>query len=401
MVFGLTTAAAVDFFHRQIIAIALGPLGQDLQLSDTQRGLLVSVYAVAYAVASLSLPHLIQGYSKRLVISGAVAITGILALLSGLSDSYVAILLCRAGIGMAVAIVAPVTQATIAENFPLEKGSKVQGIIAAGTPVGVIVGLGIWGWITEVYGWQAGFSFSAILPLLIAVLLFFSMGNHRLSRGVHEDEKLSFFSSFGNLWQIRTYRHMVFGFSLIGVAAMGAVQWLPIFLMRYHELDLKTVGLILAGIVGAGGSLSALLSGVLGDRINRHDMRGSMWISAGGVIVATPLYILAYFIPSTVVAVSMLGLATLFGFMVPPQFFVVLQTVVTLPLRAFAVGIAMAFFTAFGLGGGVTLVGAISETQIWGSESLRYSLSIVTLTFLWGAIHFLLAAHYCKSEKVS
>lgn len=194
---------------------------------------------------------------------------------------------------------------------------------------------------------------------------------------------------------------MVFGFSLIGVAAMGAVQWLPIFLMRYHELDLKTVGLILAGIVGAGGSLSALLSGVLGDRINRHDMRGSMWISAGGVIVATPLYILAYFIPSTVVAVSMLGLATLFGFMVPPQFFVVLQTVVTLPLRAFAVGIAMAFFTAFGLGGGVTLVGAISETQIWGSESLRYSLSIVTLTFLWGAIHFLLAAHYCKSEKVS
>ena len=86
--------------------------------------------------------------------------------------------------------------------------------------------------------------------------------------------------------------------------------------------------------------------------------------------------------------------------MVPPQFFVVVQSVVTLPLRAFAAGAAMAFFTAFGLGGGVTLVGAISELGIWGDESLRYSLSIVTFFYLWGAMHFLLAARYCKSEKV-
>ena len=103
---------------------------------------------------------------------------------------------------------------------------------------------------------------------------------------------------------------MVLGFSLISVAAMGAVQWLPIFLMRFHALDIKTAGMILAVIVGAVGAVSALLSGALGVRISRHDQRGPMWISAGGVMAATPLYIVAYFVPSTVVAVSLLGLAT-------------------------------------------------------------------------------------------
>ncbi len=400
LVLGLATAAAVDFFHRQIIAIALGPLGQDLQLSDTQRGLLVTAYAVAYAIASLTLPRLVDQYNRRLVISGAVALSGILALVSGMMASYTAILVCRAGIGMAVAIVAPVSQAIIAENFTLGNGSRIQGIVAAGTPVGVIVGLGIWGWVVETHGWQTGFYLSGIFTLLIAGLLYFWIGKQDCPRSFHKSDELSFVASLRRLWQIKTYRHMVLGFSLISVAAMGAVQWLPIFLMRFHALDIKTAGMILAVIVGAVGAVSALLSGALGVRISRHDQRGPMWISAGGVMAATPLYIVAYFVPSTVVAVSLLGLATLFGFMVPPQFFVVVQSVVTLPLRAFAAGAAIAFFTAFGLGGGVTLVGAISELGIWGDESLRYSLSIVTLFYLWGATHFLLASRYCKAEKV-
>jgi predicted MFS family arabinose efflux permease len=400
VVLGLATAAAVDFFHRQIIAIALGPLGQDLHLSDTQRGLLVAAYAFAYALSSLVLPHFTARYNRRWVISGAVAVSGILALLSGMMQSYAAILLCRAGIGMAIAIVAPVSQAIIAENITLEDSSRVQGTVAAGAPIGVIIGLGLWGWITESYGWQFGLSLSGMVTLVIAALLFITIGEQRRTAAPGDGESLSFVSSLRHLWHIKTYRHMVLGFSLTGVAAMGAVQWLPIFFMRYHGLDIKTVGMVLAGIVGVVGTLSVLLSGALGARISPRDSAGPMWISAGGAITATPLFIAAYFLPSTVAVVALLSLATLLGFMIPPQFFMVVQTVVTLPLRAFASGVAMALFTAFGLGGGVTLTGVISELALWGDESLRYSLSFVTLFYLWGAVHILLAARFCESEKV-
>jgi len=400
LVLGLATAGAVDFFHRQIIAIALGPLGQDLHLTDTQRAMLVTAYAIAYAVASLALPHFFDRYNRRNIITGAVAISGVLALLSGMTGSYMAMLFFRAGIGMAVAVIAPACQAIIAASITVENSSKIQGIVAAGAPTGVIIGLGLWGWVIENYGWQLGLSLSGIATLAIAGLLFVIVGDQHRPSATKEEPGLSFASSLRHLWHIKTYRHMTLGFSLIGVAAMGAVQWLPIFLLRYHALDIKTVGMVLAGIVGVVGTISVLLSGALGARITHRDSRGPMWICACGAILATPLFILAYFIPSTIAAVALLSMATLFGFVVPPQFFMVVQMVVKLPLRAFASGVAMALFTAFGLGGGVSLAGVISEMGLWGDESLRYSLSIVTLFYLWGAMHFLVAACCCNSEKI-
>ncbi|MBT4518736.1 MAG: MFS transporter [Halieaceae bacterium] len=398
LVVGLVTAAGVDFFHRQIIAIALGPLGQDLQLSDTQRGLLVMVYAIAFAVGSLVLPHFCGRYNRRSVICGAVALSGVLALLSGTTESYAAILMCRAGIGMAIAVVAPLSQLVIAENIALENNSKIQGVVAAGAPMGVIVGMGLWGWVTQQFGWQAGLLFSGVATLLVAGLMFILIGGRPRPLALEHGHPPTFISSLGQLWKIRTYCHMVLGFSLLGAAAMGAVQWLPVFFIRFHGLDLKTVGMVLAGIVGVVGTLSALLSGILGSRITSRDSRGPMWICAGGALTAAPLFIAAYLVQSTAAAVVLMSLATLLGFMGPPQLFVVVQTVVALPLRAFASGLAMASFTALGLGGGVTLVGFISEQAVWGDESLRYALAIVSLLYLWGAVHFLLAAHYSKAE---
>jgi hypothetical protein len=185
---------------------------------------------------------------------------------------------------------------------------------------------------------------------------------------------------------------MLLGFSLSGVAAMGAMQWLPIFLMRYHALDIKTIGLLLAGIIGVIGMCSALLSGALGARLTPRDGRAPMWICMGGMMLATPVFMAAYFVSSTTVAVLLLSVGTLLGFMAPPQFFMVAQVVVALPLRAFSAGVAMALFTALGLGGGVSLAGAISETGWWGVDSLRYALAIVTVFYVWAAVHFLLAA---------
>jgi len=78
------------------------------------------------------------------------------------------------------------------------------------------------------------------------------------------------------------------------------------------------------------------------------------------------------------------------------------QGISTLRMRAVAAGILLFIINIIGLGLGPQLVGLISDllADQYGVESLRYSLFICSLVYVWGAFHYFMAGRYLKDDLV-
>ncbi|HEU4428503.1 MAG TPA: MFS transporter, partial [Myxococcota bacterium] len=91
----LTGAVFIEFFHRQVLAVAMEQIGKDLALSDTQLGSLVTVFAAAYAVAAPVLGRIADRMSRRAIYSAGIAVWSVATALSGLAGSFGALLATR------------------------------------------------------------------------------------------------------------------------------------------------------------------------------------------------------------------------------------------------------------------------------------------------------------------
>ena len=69
----LTGAVFVEFFHRQVLAVAMKAIGDDLHASDTQLGSLVTVFAVAYSLSAPLLGRLADRLPRRTIYAVGIA----------------------------------------------------------------------------------------------------------------------------------------------------------------------------------------------------------------------------------------------------------------------------------------------------------------------------------------
>jgi len=353
---------------------------------------------MTFITGSLFLTPLADRYGRKRTIISAIAITGLLAAASGVFANYWLVLISRAGIGLAVALVAPAAQALVAETQAPENRGGAMGILSAGPPAGLIVGLGLWGWITSAFGWQTALVSVGIFSFVLALILTKTIDEP--PRPAVAVGKTSFIANIKTLYRVKSYRHMVLAFSITGIGAMGGAQWHPTFLVRVHELNMSTVGIALALISGGVGIISALLSGRIGNALSKRDVRAPMWICMVGVLIAGPLFVAAYLAPSAEMCLLMLTAASLFGYCATPHLFTVTQSATPPALRAFAAGVAMAAFTGCGMALGVPLIGALSDmmTAEYGASGLGYALASIAIFYVWAAVHYALAARHYESD---
>ena len=69
VVFILIIASLVAFMDRQIVAIVVGPMQQDLGVGDTQIGWLYGIHALFYAFAAIPIAGLADTRSRKHIIA--------------------------------------------------------------------------------------------------------------------------------------------------------------------------------------------------------------------------------------------------------------------------------------------------------------------------------------------
>ena len=114
----LTLAYLVSFLDRQILALMVGPIKADLQLTDTEISLLMGVaFSLFYAFMGIPLGRLADRTCRRNIIIIGITFWSIMSAASGLALKFNHLLMARIGVGAGEASLTPSAISMISDYF--------------------------------------------------------------------------------------------------------------------------------------------------------------------------------------------------------------------------------------------------------------------------------------------
>ena len=408
----LTIAYTSSYLDRTIIGAVAEHIKRDLDLSDTQLGLLTGfAFAVFYATLGIPLAVLSDRMNRRNIVAAAVTVWSVMTVFCGLAANYVQLLLARIGVGIGEAGSSPQSHSMIADLYAPHERSRALGFYALGVYAGGMLGFLIGAPLAEVWGWRSVFFIAGLPGLLIALLIWLTIDEPQrgLADGrAHEPVKAptlaeaidGMLKGFVFIWTSRACRHVIIGLTLTGLIGYGGVMFAASFLKRTHGISGLEIGLILGPIVGVLGGAGALLGGWLADRWAAKDRRWNAWIIAVAKLLAAPLVVAFYLTDDFTIALIFYLPATVLGaFYLGPSFAMV-QSLAPLAMRSTASAIMLFILNLIALGLGPLTVGILSDLlrPSFGMDSLRYALLSLSLLNVWAAYHYFLAGRAYEKE---
>lgn len=168
---GLTCAAFV-FNTSEFIPIGLlTDIAKDFEVSESQAGLLITVYAWVVALMSLPLMLLASKIEFRKLLLTIVGLFIVSHLFSAASSSYTMLMASRIGVACAHAIFWSITPPLAVRIAPEGQRSAALSIIMAGTSVAMVIGLPLGRIIGLHTGWRTTFFCIAAVTFVIFLLL--------------------------------------------------------------------------------------------------------------------------------------------------------------------------------------------------------------------------------------
>src|SRR5262245_59864851 len=279
-----------NFIDRQILAILLQPIKEDLKISDTALGFLTGfAFAVFYTFAGLPLARLADRWVRRSLIAISLATWSVMTATSGLARGFTDLALARIGVGIGEAGATPPAHSLLSDYFPPQKRATVLALYACGVPVGV--GLGYWlgGWINDTFGWRMAFFVVGFPGLVMALVVRFTVREPVRGMSEHQPVRPRQYS-LREVWQffstLPAGRHISLAAAFIAFAGYGLGAWIPAFFVRIHHLTLGELGLWMSWITALGGVLGSFSGGVIADRWVRRQPRARAYISMIGTLLA-------------------------------------------------------------------------------------------------------------------
>ena len=402
----LTAVYASSQVDRQIMGMLLQPIKLELGASDTQMGFLVGLtFAIFYATLGMPIAMLADRTNRRNIITAAISIWSAMTVLCGYAQTFVQMTLARIGVGVGEAGSTPPSHSIIADLFPPESRGTAMGIFALGVNIGLLLAYLVGGWLSDNVGWRMTFVAVGLPGLIIAAILFFTVtepkrGSADKSAASADPSAPKFRTVARHMWQVRSTRHLTIGSAIAGFIGYGFTLWMPSFLIRSHGLSATDVGLILALMAGVVGSMGTFTAGKLADVLARRDERWRAWVVAVGKTGYVPFLAGVFLVDDLTTALILYLVPAFFGGFYLAPTFALIQSLVSLRMRALASSIVLFVLNIIGMGFGPQLVGIMSDwlAPEYGQESLRMSLLILSFLNIWCGYHYFTAARTLRAD---
>ncbi|MFF5335208.1 MFS transporter [Streptomyces sp. NPDC013181] len=228
--------AAFTFNTAENLPIGLLELiSEDLRVSVSSVGLLITGYGVTVAVASVPLAHGLRTVPRRHVLTGVLAALVVSSLVAAVARSYGLLLASRLVTALAQALFWAVMGPVAVGLFPPAVRGRVVGVLSAAGSLALVLGVPAGTWLGRLSGWPVPVALLAAPGLLslvtIAALLPTSRPEEeRAAYGTSPDARrfgivlaagtLSAAGAFAGFTYIVTFLGEVSGFSPSAVSAL-------------------------------------------------------------------------------------------------------------------------------------------------------------------------------------
>jgi MFS family permease len=328
--------------------------------------------------------------------------------LCGAARGFVSLALVRVGVGIGEAGCNPCAHSLIADYFGRHERSTALAVYQAGGPIGVGLGLLLGGFINAHYGWRIAFMAVGLPGLLISLLVwkFLKEPPRGLSDKTIKAEvaHVPFWKAMRTLWDIPTFRHILFANAVGGLVTGGASSWIPSFYIRTFSTDTATLSVYLALASGLIAGLSTLAGGPIGDWLIKRDLRWMCWLPCATFLLSKGMFAFMLFQSDFEIAIGLFCVLSAIAVLHLGAMYALVQSLAPLHMRALAISILVFFTNLIGLGLGPLGVGVISDYLIAAYptvNSLRWALLLVNVFAAWAIVHFYLASRTIRQDMAA
>jgi MFS family permease len=415
----------LNFADRAILSALAEAVKRDLAISDFQLGLLQGLgFALLYATLGLPIARWAERGSRVRTVALAAGVWSLFAAMCGMAGSFIALLLCRVGVGVGEAGFNPPVASLVGDHFVAARRASIMALIGLGGAVGPMLGALGGGWIGDHYGWRTAFVVIGSPGLILGPLVWFTLRDP--PRGHAEGLSLDgppppFGKTLRTLLAKPAFRHLLFAGALASMGTNAIGQFLGVYLVRAFGLSFTQAGALFGTVSAIAVPVGLLVGGFGIDWLGRRDRRWLPWGSAIATALSAPAFALAFFQAGAGGATLFFALGSTFLFLYYGPALAMVQELAPPRMRATAAFVNAFTLGMIGLGLGPALVGLVSDwagARAFAGDyalcrgaapgpaciaasamGIRFALRIACGLFLWAALHFLLAARSFRTDR--
>ena len=296
LVFLVTAAVFINYIDRGNLATAAPLMQDELHLSASQLGMLLSAFYYGYVVCMPAMGWLAERYGAKRVLAAGVTIWSLATMTTGLAGGFASLLALRVLLGIGESVAFPCASKVLAHAVQVSRLGVANGFLSFGYLLGPAVGTLLGGYLMTVLGWRAVFmAFGAVSLLWLWPWSRVAM----IPSAAPGQSSAETPPSFPQILRRRELWGASLGHFASNYGYYFIVSWLPFYLIKSRGFSMGSM-VAIASWAYLLNALSALAMGWLADR----------WIRGGRS--PTPVY------KGIMAANHLAGIACMIGMVTPP-----------------------------------------------------------------------------------
>ena len=158
-----------------VVIGVITPIAEGLNVSKADAGIILTAYAIAYAVLSPVGAALTGSFSRRAVLTGALALFCLGSVLSALAWSLPVLVVSRVLVAFGAALFTPLAAGLAVAISPPEQRGRALAKVFGGLTLAQVAGVPLGAWLAYRFGWHSTFWTVAALSAASALVLFYAI----------------------------------------------------------------------------------------------------------------------------------------------------------------------------------------------------------------------------------
>ena len=388
----LTVVYSFNFIDRQIVGILAPFIQQDLNLTNTQLGLLTGFYfALFYTFVAIPIAWLADRFNRVNIVSIALATWSGFTALFGLAGNYLQISLARMGVGIGEAGGSPPSHSIISDLYSKEERASALGVYSMGIPFGVmaayLVTASLIGSSSDAVDWRRIFVILGLAGIALALVV--RLVIREPQRGSMEMEQVAkvkqppFLESLKTLLSIPSWWGMCFGIAFGSFVAYAFAAFQTKYLLLLDPTyDFKFLLIILGIMNGTTYAGGTFIGARIADRWGAKNIKAYGWLPAIAVILTFPLGVLCFWVPSVNLHLILVTALLFFSGIYFGPCFAIAQTLAPINQRVMSTALFFFILNMIALGGGPTFAGWLIDFFKTDASELHATRLAMTFTYL-------------------
>ena len=279
---------SINYIDRASLSVAMPLISKEFDLDPAMQGLILSSFFWTYAFMQVPGGMLADRFKPRIVIASATIFWGAFQAIAAVATNWPMLLLTRLGLGASEAPIYPAGGKLNAIWMTQTERGRGATLLDGGAPLGAALGSIVIAWLIAAFNsWRIAFVIAGVGTMLCGLLAWYYIRNApREHPSVNEAEARYIEQSHaledadtpvprGGSWmsyfRYRSVWCMCLGWMFFNTTFYGLLTWMPTYLFKVHNFDIKTLG---------GASFIIFFSGFVGELVG--GWIGDFWRSRGG-----------------------------------------------------------------------------------------------------------------------